>query len=279
MHATTIQKKLTPAQIRSFRKKIYSYYSKQGRILPWRKTRNPYHILVSEIMLQQTQVERVVRKYREFISAFPDFKTLAKAPLREVLHVWQGMGYNRRALFLKKIAEEIVEKHTGKLSRKSEELAALPGIGKNTAASILAFAFNQPVTFIETNIRSVFIHFFFQDRNTVNDREILPLIDSTLDRKNPCAWYSALMDYGVMLKKTLPNPSRKSAHHQTQGSFAGSNRQLRGMIIKVLTNNPPITEPALARVLKMPDQKINSILKQLQKEGFIKINGKKISIV
>lgn len=230
-------------------------------------------------MLQQTQVERVVRKYREFISAFPDFKTLAKAPLREVLHVWQGMGYNRRALFLKKIAEEIVEKHTGKLSRKSEELAALPGIGKNTAASILAFAFNQPVTFIETNIRSVFIHFFFQDRNTVNDREILPLIDSTLDRKNPCAWYSALMDYGVMLKKTLPNPSRKSAHHQTQGSFAGSNRQLRGMIIKVLTNNPPITEPALARVLKMPDQKINSILKQLQKEGFIKINGKKISIV
>jgi A/G-specific adenine glycosylase len=139
---------LSPAAIRLFRQKIYRYYRRNGRPLPWRKTRNPYHILVSEIMLQQTQVERVMQKYPRFIASFPDFKTLAKAPLRKILQQWQGMGYNRRALFLKKIAVEVVEKFNGRLPRTMEELMTLPGIGKNTAASISAFAFNKPVAFI-----------------------------------------------------------------------------------------------------------------------------------
>ena len=154
----------------------------------------------------------------------------------------------------------------------------LPGIGKNTAASISAFAFNKPVAFIETNIRSVFIHFFFQDRNEVNDREILPLVETTMDSKNPREWYNALMDYGVMLKKNHLNPSRKSVHHQKQERFEGSNRQVRGMLIKVITENPHITEPALMRRLNVPAQKIKDNLLQLQREGFIKRNGKKLSI-
>jgi A/G-specific adenine glycosylase len=181
MPAHTTPVNLSSAAIRSFRQKIYRYYRSHGRALPWRTTRNPYHILVSEIMLQQTQVERVLQKYPQFVTAFPDFKTLAKAPLRKILHVWQGMGYNRRALFLKKIAVAVVEKFNGRLPRTIEELMSLSGIGKNTAASISAFAFNKPVAFIETNIRSVFIHCFFQDQDDVNDREILPLVEKTLD--------------------------------------------------------------------------------------------------
>ena len=278
MPAHTTHVNLSPAAIRSFRQKIYRYYHKHGRTLAWRKTRNAYHILVSEIMLQQTQVERVLQKYPQFIAAFPDFKTLARAPLRKILQVWQGMGYNRRALFLKKIAEAVVEKFNGRLPRTIEELMRLPGIGKNTAASILAFAFNKQAAFIETNIRSVFIHCFYQDLNDVNDREILPLVEKTLDSKNSREWYNALMDYGVMLKKTHPNPSRKSIHHQRQGKFEGSNRQVRGMIIKAITGNPLITVSPLIKQFDIPAQKVKDNLAQLQREGFIKRTGKKLSI-
>ena len=268
----------TPAAIRSFRRKIYRYYRAHGRALPWRFTRNPYHILISEVMLQQTQVDRVVQKYNEFIAAFPDFKTLARAPLRKILQVWQGMGYNRRALYLKKIAEEVVEAFNGRLPKTVEELMGLPGIGRNTACSITAFAFNQPVAFIETNIRSVFIHFFFSDRADVHDREILPLVETALDEKNPRQWYSALMDYGVMLKKTHPNPSRKSAHHQRQSKFAGSNRQVRGMIIKLLTESPQISEEEVIKKLRVFSACIKENFVQLIKEGLIKKKGQKFMI-
>jgi len=269
---------ITPAAIRSFRRKIYRYYQSHGRALPWRATRNPYHILISEVMLQQTQVDRVVQKYREFIASFPDFKSLAGAPLRNILQVWQGMGYNRRALYLKKIAEEVADNFNARLPKTVEELTGLPGIGRNTACSIAAFAFNKPVVFIETNIRSVFIHFFFNDRVNVHDREILLLVEKTLDAENPREWYSALMDYGVMLKKAHPNPSRKSAHHQKQSKFEGSNRQVRGMIIKMLTGSPKITEEEIIRRLPAPAQKIKNNLLLLHKEGFIKTHGKKLSI-
>lgn len=269
---------LSSAAIRAFRKKIYYYYRHHGRNLPWRKTTNPYHILVSEVMLQQTQVERVLQKYPLFIAAFPDFMSLAAARLREILQIWQGMGYNRRALFLKKIAEHVVEDYKGRLPETTAELTAFPGIGKNTAASIVAFAFNQPVAFIETNIRSVFIHSFFQGQRDVHDRELLPLVKQTLDTRNPREWYNALMDYGAMLKKSLPNPSRKSVHHQRQGTFAGSNRQVRGMIIRVITECPFITESSLIKRLNIPLQKIKDNLNQLQKEGFLKRSGNRLSI-
>lgn len=278
MPACTTQTKLSFAAVRSFRQKIYRYYRAHGRALPWRTTRDPYQILISEVMLQQTQVDRVIQKYKEFIAAFPDFKTLAAAPLRNVLQVWQGMGYNRRALYLKKIAEEVAEKFNNRLPGTVEALTGLPGIGKNTACSIAAFAFNKPVVFIETNIRSVFIHLFFSDRADVHDREILPLVEKTLDAENPRKWYSALMDYGVMLKKTYPNPSRKSVHHQKQPKFEGSNRQMRGMIIRILTDSPAITEEELIKRLPASAQNIKNNLQQLHKEGLVKKNGRKLSI-
>ncbi|HSQ93670.1 MAG TPA: A/G-specific adenine glycosylase, partial [Methanoregula sp.] len=178
-----------PRSVRKFRDLVLTHYRCHGRDLAWRRTTDPYHILVSEIMLQQTQVERVSRKYPEFIAAFPDFPTLAEAPLSDVLGIWQGMGYNRRAIALQKCARRVVEEFGGTLPQDPDILATFPGIGKATAASICAFAFNRPVVFIETNIRTVFIHYFFKDTNPVHDTAILPLVKKTVDRKNPRVWY------------------------------------------------------------------------------------------
>src|ERR1700728_3957745 len=153
--------KMTRATIASFSKTMWDYYTRNGRNLPWREDVTPYGVVVSEIMLQQTQVTRVAAKFNPFLKKFPDFAALAKASTIEVLREWQGLGYNRRGLNLQRLAKIVTEKYGGKLPKMYEELLELPGIGPNTAGSIMAFAFNIPRAFIETNIRSVYIHFFF----------------------------------------------------------------------------------------------------------------------
>ena len=168
-----------------FRKKIYDFYEDHGRDLPWRRTRNPYRILVSEIMLQQTQVERVLEKYTGFIRTFPDFSALAAAPLNTLLAVWQGLGYNRRALALKALAQKVIAEHRGKLPANPEKLLALPGVGKYTAGAVAAFAFNKAVLFMDTNIRRVYIHEFFHDRDDIHDDELIPF----LERSNSATKY------------------------------------------------------------------------------------------
>lgn len=273
------EKNPTPEGLRRFRKILYRYYRKEGRDLPWRNTENPYHILVSEVMLQQTQVERVLTKYNQFISAFPDYSSLGKASLKDVLAVWQGMGYNRRAVALKKIAETIVAKFAGETPTRLEDLISLPGIGHATASAVVAFAFNEPAVFIETNIRRVFIHFFFRKRDRVSDAEILPLVERTLDRKNPREWYFALMDYGAMLKKSVPNPNKKSAHHQRQAPFEGSMRQLRGRVLKLLLDKPGATERDISLFLKVDPDNVKECLHQLAREGFIVKSGRRYQIV
>jgi A/G-specific adenine glycosylase len=262
----------------SFRRIIYTHYRKYPRSLPWRKTRDPYKILVSEVMLQQTQVERVLKKYRLFVKTFPDFSSLAEASLKDILTVWKGMGYNRRTIFLKNIAKTIVTKFGGELPSSEEALIKLPGIGRYTAAAILTFAYNRPLVIIETNIRTVYIHFFFQEKNKVKDTEIIPLIEKTLDRKNPCEWYYALMDYGVMLKKEHKNLSRKSAHYQRQTPFHGSNRQVRGMILKLLVEKPGLSQKEIIMKLDLRPEKIQRNLKELQDEGFLKSMRRKYTI-
>jgi len=269
---------LTPERILTFQERVYHYYNEHGRTLPWRKTTNPYHILVSEVMLQQTQVERVVEKYEQFIRKFPDFALLAEAPLHQVLEVWRGLGYNRRAVALKKIAQIVTDTFDGTMPADWKTLMTLPGIGRATAAAICAFAFNKPVVFIETNVRTVFIHVFFQDMVDVKDSDISPLVEETLDRSNPREWYYALMDYGVMLKKSYKNPSRKSAHHKKQTLFEGSNRQLRGEILKMLIENPTISESDLVIKLNRDPQNVRKNLVQLEKEGFFKRRGNKFII-
>ncbi len=267
---------LTQKTIRNFRKIIYRYYKDNGRNnLLWRNTPDPYHILVSEIMLQQTQVERVIPKYKEFIKMIPDMQTLAKTPLRKILMLWQGLGYNRRAIALKGIAQKVVTEFPGgTLPSSVDVLMTLPGVGRSTASAVSAFAYGKPVVFVETNIRRVFIHFFFPDRVEVRDRELLPLVEKTIDEENPREWYYALMDYGAMLKKLPRNPNRRSAHYQKQTSFHGSNRQLRGLVLKAVLHNPFSTGPEISGRLGIDLAKFRTVLGELLDEGFIKESGR-----
>lgn len=245
----------------------------------WRETIDPYAIVVSEIMLQQTQTERVAKKYPEFLTIFPTFTILAQAPLADLLRTWQGMGYNRRAIALQKIAVRVMNEFDGILPSNPETLTTFPGIGPNTAGSICAFAFNVPTIFIETNIRSVFLHHFFPGKKNVHDRELLPLIKQTLDLKNPRDWYYALMDYGVYLKKLHPNPSRRSTHHTKQTKFEGSDRQIRGKILRVLLKHPSLTLKKLLQEFPLADhERAERLAHTLKEEGFIECSGQSFSL-
>jgi len=256
-------------KIDRFRKTVYAYYEKNGRILPWRETVDPYHILVSEIMLQQTQVVRVLSKYSAFIEKFPTIESLVAASLQEIYSTWQGLGYNRRAIALKKCAEIVQDSYNSVVPNSVSELEKLPGIGKATASAIAAFAFNEPAVFIETNIRTVFIHCFFPEKKQVADKEIIPLVAASLDKSDPRNWYYALMDYGVMLKKTYPGLNNKSAHYTKQSPFEGSDRQIRGKILKELNKKPYMTEKGLIAGLNADNQRVRTILARLIKESFI----------
>lgn len=215
-------------QQNTFIDRVWGHYHEHGRALPWRDTTDPYKIMVSEIMLQQTQAQRVVSKYSQFLQRFPDIEALARAPLPDVLQQWQGLGYNRRGRWLQQAAREL---HRKPLPWSVDDLVAQKGIGYNTAAAIVVYAYNTPLVFIETNVRAVFIHHFFP-QEMVDDRDLAPLIEQTLDKQNPREWYWALMDYGVYIKKHHHNPSRRSRHHSRQSRFEGSLRQLRAGILR-----------------------------------------------
>ena len=271
-------RKYTTREITKFQRIVYDYYLNFGRDLPWRSTDNPYEILVSEIMLQQTQVSRVVQKYAEFINTFPDIESLTEATLRDVLTVWQGLGYNRRALSLKRLAEIVNTAYGGYVPSHVSLLMQLPGIGNATANAVCAFAFNQPVVFIETNVRTVFIYHFFSTKETVKDSEIRPLIERTLDYDNPKHWYNALMDYGVALKKYCSNPGRKSAHHKEQSPFEGSARQVRGAILRALVTKPRQTFNELIKTVRFDPDVVKKNIQSLEKEGLAVNKGRYISI-
>ncbi len=252
-----------------FQRMVLSHYEQNGRDMPWRNTTDPYQILVSEVMLQQTQVERVTTKFPEFIHAFSDFSALASASLAEVLAVWQGMGYNRRAIALQKCAMRVMSEYDGILPSDVEILSTFPGIGRATASSIAAFAFNLPVVFIETNIRRVFIHFFFSPSEEVHDEDILPLVREALYRENPRIWYWALMDLGTALKKKVPNPNRRSVHYTKQSPFEGSDRKIRGTLLKQFLKKQFSDEDEILGSVAEDPQRVKKILVDLEKEGFI----------
>ncbi len=257
-----------------FQKIIYGYFKKNARNFPWRRTHDPYRILVSEMMLQQTQVSRVEPKYRKFISTFPDFSALARASLSRVLRLWQGLGYNRRALALKAIAKSVVRDYRGRLPDDLGKLMSLPGIGQATASAIMAFVFNKPFPFLETNIRTVYIHFFFKGRKNVSDSALLKRLTETLDVKNPRQWYYALMDYGAMLKATRGNLSRQSKGYHSQSPFIGSRRELRGQILRLSLRKPHwqfkkiLDKLLLERKWERPE--IEKTYHSLVREGFFK---------
>lgn len=259
--------------INDFQSFIWHFYKHNGREFAWRSTDNPYHILISEIMLQQTQTYRVVTKFEEFLVAFPTIEVLAQASLRDVLSVWQGLGYYRRARFLHQIAKIVVDEYNGTIAQDPQILQTFPGIGVNTAASICAFAFNMPTVFIETNIRTVFIHHFFSAQTEVADKELLPLVAVAVDRCNPREWYYALMDYGVWLKNQHTNPSRRSAHYNKQTKFEGSDRQIRAAILKLITERYMLKDVDIFTTVDADEKRIMNIIKQLESEQFVVKNN------
>jgi A/G-specific adenine glycosylase len=269
---------LAPQTIAAFRQAIYARYQANPREMPWRATADPYRILVSEIMLQQTRVERVLTKYGQFLAAFPTIPDLAAAPLAELLRVWQGLGYNRRAIALKRCAEQIMASHGGRLPDSISGLESLPGIGPYTARAVAAFAYGKAEPLIETNIRTVFIHLFFLGQEGIADSRLMPLVAATLDRGNPREWYYALMDYGVMLKQLHPNPSRRSSHHSRQSPFKGSNRELRSAMLRTILDQPGITPARLSRQLASPAETVLKNLAALEREGFIDRAGRRFRI-
>lgn len=252
--------------IELFRETVWDYYRANARPMPWRDSPTPYFVLVSELMLQQTQVSRVLPKFQQFIELFPDFPTLARAPLAAVLTAWSGLGYNRRAKFLRMTANQVVQQHGGQLPATKDALVKLPGIGPNTAGAILAYAYNQPVVFVETNIRTVYFYHFFAAGQQVSDNEIVELLRQTIDPENPREWYWALMDYGTHLKATQGNNIRQSKHYTRQSKFAGSHREIRGKILRLLIVKPFKTADLL-RILS--DERAGQALKELQLEGLI----------
>jgi len=276
VHTLFQHQKAAPEVVSLFQSSIWRYYREYGRRFPWRETSDPYHIVVSEVMLQQTQTSRVVSKYIDFISHFPDFFTLAQAPLRDVLQVWQGLGYNRRALALQQTARKVVTQFDGHLPSNLDVLRKLPGVGPYTASAVAAFAFNKPTVFIETNIRAVFTYFFFKERENTTDRDILPLVEITLDRTNIKEWYYALFDYGAMIKRQCKQIT--STMHRAQSTFKGSNREKRGNIIRLLLLRESITQHELAHTLSLKREHVRQLLTQLHDEGFIEIRGNVIRI-
>lgn len=257
--------------INQFQATVWSYYRANRRAMPWREQPTPYYVLVSEIMLQQTQLERVKPKFVAFVDTFPTIRALAAAPWPAVMQQWSGLGYNRRARFLQQTAKVLVQDYDATLPAERQQLEALPGIGPNTAGAIMAYAFNQPVVFVETNIRSVFLHHFFHDQDRIADAEIVSLVDQTLPRHNPREWYWALMDYGTSLKAARLGRISRSKHYKKQSTFAGSLRQMRGLIVKRLMGGP-LTENELSRQL-LRDERIELALEGLIRDGLIERQG------
>lgn len=266
-------------RLEEFTQRVWEQGRELYRDLPWRNTYDPYAILLSEVMLQQTQVSRVLGRWEEWLDVFPTVEALASAPLPPVLELWQGMGYNRRALNLKRCAEELVANHDGMVPSDKKALLALPGIGPSTSAGVRIFAFRQPDMYLETNVRTVFIHELFPDEDKVPDKQLVALVEQTCPQDESVRdWYYALLDYGAHLKKTLPNPSRRSAQHKRQSKFEGSHRQKRAYLLRrvidgvsnlgELSADLARTEEAAGR--KAPSSKeVASIMRELEREGFV----------
>lgn len=269
-------KSLVFMNIKKFQRIIWNHYQMSKRSFPWRETGDPYLILVSEIMLQQTQATRVVVKYNAFIKKFPTLKILAGASIADVLKMWIGLGYNRRALNLKRLAEIVEKDFNGSIPSSLEELLILPGIGPYTAGAVLAFAFNTPRPIIETNIRTVYIHFFFPRKTNgseqvkVSDKELFPIILKTLDEVNPREWYWALMDYGAMLKQTGQDKNKVSRQYIKQSTFEGSDRQIRGKILKLLCGGIKLSKYKIIKAINDDKNRAETKLAELLQEGFIK---------
>lgn len=307
---------LTP-ELRTFVELVAKKGRELYRDLPWRRTYDPYAIWISEVMLQQTQVSRVDGRWQRWLERFPTVDALAAAAPSDVLEEWQGLGYNRRALSVHRAAQ-VISEAGGVFPQNQKELVKLPGIGPATAAGIRAFAFNLHGVYLETNVRTVFLHELYPQAEGVPDSELVPLVELTCPASvagaanadiatgadvaadvaagaeagtaatelTPRSWYYALLDYGAYLKKTIPNPSRRSKSHVKQSRFEGSHRQKRAELLRVLlahkdeggaefeTLHQELCQIEVNAGRETLDEQVTlGLLEELAKEGFCQKNN------
>lgn len=259
------------------------------RDLPWRNLDDAFSVLVSEVMLQQTQVVRVMDYWPRFMRRFPTIDALAAAASYDVLALWQGLGYNRRALGLKRTADVCAAQWQGRLPSTVDELVRLPGVGPATAAGVVAFAYNEPAVYVETNVRTVFLHELFPEREGVTDKELAPYVRDAGGAAarvgvSPRVWNYALLDYGAHLKARHPNPSRRSAHYARQGAFAGSHREKRSYVLQCVLARPEGIERVEVKSALdeherqsgrdgLDDEAFEAIVDELRAEGFFRLSG------
>lgn len=264
--------------IQKFQKTILGWYKEHKRTLSWRKTRNPYRILVSEVMLQQTQVSRVAEKYPEFLKAFPTLKALAESSDKELLSAWKGLGYWKRARNLKEAAKLIRQEHKGRFPKDPKELEKLPGVGPYTARAVACFAFENPGAFIDTNIRRVYLHFFFKGKTGVPDKDILTIAQKAVRKEDPREWHYALFDYGALALKNK-GVNRQSRHYVKQDRFEGSFRSFRTSVVRILLEKECAEKKTLHSFLEQELRKqkapwrASDIIASLVKDGLIAESG------
>jgi A/G-specific adenine glycosylase len=254
---------ISEKNIRNFQKKIFAWWMENKRSLPWRKTTDPYYILIAEIMLQQTQVNRSIEKYLEFIEEFPSLEKLASAPISSVLKIWSGLGYNRRALWLQEAAKQIVE--LKEFPKTQEELQKLKGIGPYTSRSILIFAFHYEIATVDTNIRRILIAEKFAEEET-KEKELFIIAQKLLPKGRARDWHNALMDYGSLVLTAAKTGIKPKT---TNSEKSKESRRYRGLIVKYLTSYSKVKKEQIVKDCNIPEEKVNDILLGLIADGLV----------
>lgn len=266
------------ARVARFQQRLLSWYAANGRDLPWRHTSDPYAILVSEVMLQQTQVARVIARYAEWLRSFPTLESLAESPLEQALRLWQGLGYNNRARRLRECAVAVVgvtgPRGRSRLPRSINELQSLPGIGPYTARAVLVFAHNEDVAAVDANVRRVLTHELGLPP-ALSERGLQTVADAVLPLGRSRAWHNALMDYGALV---LTARATGIAPRTRQSPFEGSRRQLRARLLRVLLRDGPTTLQRLPTQSGVPAVDVLDVVDRLCRDGLVVVDGDRVSV-
>jgi A/G-specific adenine glycosylase len=294
MSRTVVMPLSKPSRRRRGAEALRTWYEPRRGAYPWRETRDPYAIWVSEVMLQQTQASRVVAAYRAFLERFPNVRSLAAASRRDVVRAWDGLGYNRRAVWLSEGARAIVREHGGRLPRDPETLRTLPGVGPYTAAAVSSMAFGEPVAVVDTNVRRVVarVHLGVDGRGAAT-AEVRALAQAWLDRDDPVTWNQALMDLGREVCKPRPRchvcPLARACRFRATGAtvapgpgrqpaFEGSSRQVRGAIVRVLRSHEALSPRCLAAETGFGAERVEAAIAGLAADGLVERSSRAVRL-